>query len=87
MNNLKSSPLDNKLIDAVLCPCVTEHLRTCKANHPITLKDIYGLDLWLKLSPLDRRRFGFRFWSIRQSLGFKKTGNKRKDANLYIKIN
>ena len=86
MKNLKIHLSDNQLIDNILCPCVADYLRNRKNNKPVTLKDIYGLHLWLKIDAQDRRRFGLRFWFIHKSLGFKKTGEKRGDANLYVPI-
>jgi hypothetical protein len=84
---MKTFLSNNQLIDNILKPVVTEYLKHCKSNKAVTLKDIYGLNFWLKLSLLERRRFGFRFWSTRKTLGFKKTGEKRGKANLYIRIN
>jgi len=87
MNNFKEKLSNNQAIDNILIPCTTEYLKNCNPNKAVTLKDIYGLSFWQELTLVERRRFGYRFWFTCQSLGFKKTGDKRGQANLYILIN
>jgi len=86
MSNLKKDLSDNQLIDNILRPCIADYLKLCEGTNVVTLKDIYGIAFWLKLSPEDTRAFGYRFRCICQDLGFKYTGEKRNNANLYINI-
>ncbi|MFK5913375.1 MAG: hypothetical protein QM484_03300 [Woeseiaceae bacterium] len=74
----------NQLIDNILFPCVDDFLKFTETTNPVTLKDIYGIGFWLKLTLLDRRMFGYRFRCICHTLGFEYTGKKQNLANLYI---
>lgn len=87
MINSKEKLSSNQLIDNILVPCAKAYCKSCKSNESVTLKVIYSLNFWLILTPQERRRFGYRFRCICQTLGFKYTGIKQNKSNLYVLIN
>jgi len=87
INKLITTLSELQKMDMILRYCAEDFLDTYEGKEAVTLKDIYGLNFWLMVTTKFYKKFGLRFSYICHDLGFKKTGIKRGDANLYIRIN